>query len=425
MDDALLSDLVAEGDVLDRLVAAADADAWERPTPAAGWTVADQVHHLAAGNRLAARAVRGEPGTRFAGEPTGAPPARAADPGVLLEAWRASRAEVLGARWRSSTPATAVAWGVGEMTARSLATARLMECWAHGLDCHARAALAPVDTDRLRHVAHLAHRALPHAFAVAGEEPPGPFDRLALVLVGPGGEGWRYGARRRDRRVGAGLRRRLVPGGRAPPGAAGVGAHGRRSARRGGHPGCPGLRVRPFPPGPGTGIVGGSRSQGGPMSRTSNGADDRVVTVERVIPAPPERIFEILADPRRHREIDGTGSVQQAFDDSPVRLSLGAKFGMGMKIGLPYRMMNTVIEFEEGRRIAWAPKPVFRGKERPKQAGRIWRYELEPVDGGTRVRETWDATAERGFAIQKLLGANKRSATGMASSLANLERLVA
>ncbi len=156
---------------------------------------------------------------------------------------------------------------------------------------------------------------------------------------------------------------------------------------------------------------------------TSSTASDRVVTVERVIPAPPERIFDLLADPRRHPEIDGSGSVRQASDDSPARLSLGARFGMAMKVGMPYRMVNTVIEFEDGRRIAWAPKPVFRGKERPNQAGRIWRYELEPVDGGTRVRETWDATAEKAFAIQQLFGTPKRVTKGMAGSLANLERL--
>jgi hypothetical protein len=107
-------------------------------------------------------------------------------------------------------------------------------------------------------------------------------------------------------------------------------------------------------------------------------------------------------------------------EQSPESLS---KFGMGMKVGVPYRMVNTVIEFEEGRRIAWAPKPVFRGKEMAKQAGRVWRYELEPVDGGTRVRETWDASAEKGFAIQKVLGVAKRTAANMAKTLENLERV--
>ena len=67
-------------------------------------------------------------------------------------------------------------------------------------------------------------------------------------------------------------------------------------------------------------------------------------------------------------------------------------FAMEMKRGLHYAMANTVIEFEEGKSIAWAPKPANgRGA---RFFGRIWRYELEPVDGGTLVRETWDISKE-------------------------------
>jgi uncharacterized protein YndB with AHSA1/START domain len=159
------------------------------------------------------------------------------------------------------------------------------------------------------------------------------------------------------------------------------------------------------------------------VSTTPTAASDRIVSVERVIAAPPETIFEILADPRRHPEVDGSGTVRQAAADSPSRLSAGAKFGMAMRFGMPYRMINTVIEFEDGRRIAWAPTLEFRGKELGRRAGRIWRYELDPVDGGTRVRETWDASQERAYVIQKLLGTPKRTGDDMAKSLANLERL--
>ncbi len=117
------------------------------------------------------------------------------------------------------------------------------------------------------------------------------------------------------------------------------------------------------------------------------------VSAERVIAAPPERIFDLLADPRRHREIDGSGTVRDAVD-GPARLSPGAVFGMNMRIGAPYQMTNTVVEFEENRRIAWQPRAT-----NPLAAkvigGRIWRYELEPVAGGTRVRETWDISQER------------------------------
>jgi uncharacterized protein YndB with AHSA1/START domain len=111
-----------------------------------------------------------------------------------------------------------------------------------------------------------------------------------------------------------------------------------------------------------------------------------IVTAERVIPAPAAAIFDVLADPARHPEIDGSGSVKRARPGSAARLSNGATFGMDMHRGVHYGMVSTVTEFDEGRRIAWAPKPASgRGA---RLAGRIWRYELEPVDGGTRVRET-------------------------------------
>jgi uncharacterized protein YndB with AHSA1/START domain len=144
-----------------------------------------------------------------------------------------------------------------------------------------------------------------------------------------------------------------------------------------------------------------------------------VVTVERVIPAPPKPIFELLADPRRHREIDGSGSVRDP-SDPPARLALGSKFTMAMKLGVPYTMVNEVIEFEEGRRIAWQPRLATRiGRG---FGGRVWRYELEPVDGGTRVRETWDISDE----TVKLLvrPAAKRTREAMSATLERIEAIV-
>lgn len=117
------------------------------------------------------------------------------------------------------------------------------------------------------------------------------------------------------------------------------------------------------------------------------------VSSERVVPVSPERIFALLADPRRHREVDGSGTVRDPVR-APERLSLGAVFGMDMRAGGRYRMRNTVVEFEEGRRIAWQPRPA-NGLAAKAIGGRIWRYELEPVEGGTRVRETWDISQER------------------------------
>ena len=111
---------------------------------------------------------------------------------------------------------------------------------------------------------------------------------------------------------------------------------------------------------------------------------ERVVSVSRVIKASPEAIFDVLADPARHGEIDGSGMVQNVRGESK-RLELGSTFGMDMKLGpLPYRISNKVVEFDEGRLIAWAHF-----------GGHRWRYELEPADGGTKVTESFDWSTAR------------------------------
>lgn len=148
-----------------------------------------------------------------------------------------------------------------------------------------------------------------------------------------------------------------------------------------------------------------------------------VETVERVIPAPPEKIFELLVHPERHRDIDGSGSVREPKGETD-RLKLGSKFGMNMKIGLPYSMESTVVEFDEGRRIAWQSRPP--GVGRHFGGGRVWRYELEPVDGGTRVRESWDISQEAGASkwLVGLAGSRKRTRESMTKTLERIEELV-
>jgi len=147
-----------------------------------------------------------------------------------------------------------------------------------------------------------------------------------------------------------------------------------------------------------------------------------IVSVERVMRAPAAAIFEVLADPRRHPEIDGSGTVRHARPDAPARLSLGATFAMDMRRGFRYGMINTVTEFDDGRRIAWSPKPANgRGA---RFFGRIWRYELEPVDGGTRVRETWDISSDGlRFFLRHLYASRFRQ--DMTKSLERLDNLVA
>ena len=139
---------------------------------------------------------------------------------------------------------------------------------------------------------------------------------------------------------------------------------------------------------------------------------DKVVSVSRVINASPEAIFDVLTDPARHAEIDGSGMVQKLHGESN-RLELGSKFGMDMKFAgfAPYRVTNTVVEYEENRLIAWA----HLGKHR-------WRYELEPTDGGTKVTESFDWSTARSPKALELAGYPKKHPANME---ATLERLAA
>jgi hypothetical protein len=149
--------------------------------------------------------------------------------------------------------------------------------------------------------------------------------------------------------------------------------------------------------------------------------DGNVVSTERVIPAPPEAIFDLVADASRHIDIDGSGQLRGVKPGVPDRLSLGATFGMSMHMGMGYSMVNTVIEFDENRRIAW--KATIAGFLGRFVGGRIWRYELEPVEGGTRVRESWDISEDHQRLFlrhDKVAGATRAN---MEKSLARLEEL--
>jgi len=147
-----------------------------------------------------------------------------------------------------------------------------------------------------------------------------------------------------------------------------------------------------------------------------------VETVERVIPAPPAEIFRLVADPRRHKDIDGSGTVRDA-KDLPERLALGSTFGMNMEYGGRYSMTSTVIEFEPDKRIAWQSRPPQdSARWRHLFGGRIWRYELEPVDGGTRVRESWDLSQE---GLRWLvIGYRSKTRSNMKATLQRIEELV-
>jgi hypothetical protein len=148
-----------------------------------------------------------------------------------------------------------------------------------------------------------------------------------------------------------------------------------------------------------------------------------VVTVERVIPVPADRIFAVLSDAGRHKELDGSGTLQ-GLRAEPQPLGLGSEFGMRMRAyGVPYRMKNRVIEFEQDRRIAWQTLPDYPLTEHI-AAGRIWRYELEPVDGGTLVRESWDITQEKPLTKPLVRGLGSKTRADMARTLERIEALL-
>jgi len=138
---------------------------------------------------------------------------------------------------------------------------------------------------------------------------------------------------------------------------------------------------------------------------------ERVVRAIRFVPAEPQAIFDLVADPSKHSLIDGSGSVKGALESAPERLELGSKFGMSMKAGVPYRMTNEVVEFEEPSLIGWRHV-----------GGHIWRYRIRPVDGGSEVTEEFDWRPARSALFLKVTGAVKKNARSME---ATLDRLVA
>ena len=137
---------------------------------------------------------------------------------------------------------------------------------------------------------------------------------------------------------------------------------------------------------------------------------ERSVSVSRLINAPADVIFAVIADPSRHAEIDGSGTVRGSKEDTPALLTMGAKFGMKMKLGVPYDMRSTVVEYEKDRLIAWA----HFGKHR-------WRYELEEVDGGTMVTETFDWSTALSPKFIELMGYPKKHVPSMQKTLERLD----
>jgi uncharacterized protein (TIGR03084 family) len=204
----LLADLAAEGAALEAVVAGLEDTAWLMPTPAEGWTIAHSIAHLAWTDGQAEQAVRDPEGFRLA---AGASPdslARAVDdaaaqgstaaPEQLLARWKAGRA-ALAAALTSLPAGTKLPWFGPPMSVASMATARLMETWAHGQDVADTLEVTRPATDRIRHVAHIGVRARDFAYRIRGEEPPA--DQFRVELLGPSGAVWTWGPEDAGQRV--------------------------------------------------------------------------------------------------------------------------------------------------------------------------------------------------------------------------------
>lgn len=206
--EPIVADLTAESDELDALVAPLTNGQWGAPTPAAGWSIAHQIGHLLWTDRLSLTAITDEAAfadalavamrnpTEFVDE--GAAELAQLPPAELLADWRSTRARLhealLGVAEGRKLP-----WFGPPMSATSMATARLMETWAHGLDVADALGVKRAPTVRLRSIAHLGVRTRDFAFAVHNLTPPAePFH---VELHAPGGGVWAWGPVNAEQRV--------------------------------------------------------------------------------------------------------------------------------------------------------------------------------------------------------------------------------
>jgi len=204
----LVDDLEVEHAELDALVAGLDASWWDRPTPAEGWAVRDQLSHLAFFDDAATLAVRDPDRFRAWAEDLLATPGdpmadhlrrgRAVEGAGVLAWWRRARGDMVAAA-RTLDEGARVPWFGPSMGAMSFVSARLMETWAHGQDVADALGVTRAPTARLRHVAHLGVRARAFSYVVRGLEPP--TTPVHVVLLGPSDERWEWEADATDDEV--------------------------------------------------------------------------------------------------------------------------------------------------------------------------------------------------------------------------------
>jgi uncharacterized protein (TIGR03084 family) len=199
----IVAAVAAQHAELAQLLDGLDESGWRRPAPSCpGWTIADVVLHLAQTDELATASIRGSFGAEltdlFRGESSASNVDEAAE--VMVVAERGTSGAELGARWRASAdemrrvlaeadPHARVQWVSGELSARTLATTRLSEAWIHTGDVAEALGVELEPSDRLWHIARLAWRTVPYAFARAGRDAP---NAVAFELRSPTGEEWDF-----------------------------------------------------------------------------------------------------------------------------------------------------------------------------------------------------------------------------------------
>lgn len=196
----VLTDLATEGEQLDAWIRDLPSDAWALPSSAPGWTIAHQIAHLHWTDEASLKAVDGDAFGDLlqsaASDPTGyvdkaADVIAAAEPGDLLTRWRNGRQQLAEAL-RGVPNGERIAWFGPPMSPASMATARLMETWAHGHDVARALDIEVPVTSRVRHICHLGVRTRGFAYAVRGFELPQT--DVYVELTGPGGETWSWGS---------------------------------------------------------------------------------------------------------------------------------------------------------------------------------------------------------------------------------------
>jgi uncharacterized protein (TIGR03084 family) len=197
---ALTADLVAETAWLDQVLGALATAQWRLATPAPGWTIADQVSHLAYFDEATLLSIRDPDLFRLdaealAGRGSDFPDQVAAEyrhlgGAELLRWFRAARLALLDG-YASADPDARLPWYGLDMGLASSVTARLMETWAHGQDIADTLGIERPATSRLRHVAHLGVRSLPYSYLVNGL--PQPDAPIRVELAAPGGGQWTWG----------------------------------------------------------------------------------------------------------------------------------------------------------------------------------------------------------------------------------------